>query len=205
MQTGDASLRAHERRQRQGALDERAAWLRARVRRGDLELDRLRLAAYLGDQAALSALSTELLVPGVQAQAADVANVDAFRAMLARPRAVALVHVPWSGPSHLSRRRFREVHAPILRGLAPELDIGLHVILPESFPGYADGETPPVFMWLMASFNGTEWSTPTTTGTGHILWLRDGKIVQTAHPTEVLDPTDFVRVTVRALGLSVDG
>jgi hypothetical protein len=203
--TGDARLRGHERLQQLGLLDERAAWMRARVRRGDLEVDRLRLAAYLGDEAARAALSTELLVPGVQAQAAEVADLQAFRAMLSRPRAVALVHVPWSGPSHLSRRRFREVHAPILRGLAPELDIGLHVLLPESFPGYADGETPPVFMWLMASFNGTEWSTPTTTGTGHLLWLRDGKIVETAHPTDVLDPTDFVRVTVRALGLGVEG
>ena len=55
----DTDLRALERRARAtGHVEDAAALLRARVRRGDLSPERLRLAAYAGDQAARAAEGT---------------------------------------------------------------------------------------------------------------------------------------------------
>lgn len=56
----DQDLRALERRARAtGHVDDAAAHLRARVRRGDLSPERLNLAAYAGDPAARAALGRE--------------------------------------------------------------------------------------------------------------------------------------------------
>lgn len=52
----DADLRELERRFREtGSVEDEAAWLRARVKTGDLEQSKLELAAYCGHQAAVEA------------------------------------------------------------------------------------------------------------------------------------------------------
>lgn len=60
----DEDVHELERRWREtGAVDDEAAWLRARVRTGALSHDCLRLAVWLGHPAAAAALADELEVP----------------------------------------------------------------------------------------------------------------------------------------------
>jgi hypothetical protein len=59
----DSTLRELERRfAASGSVEDEAAWLRARLRVGELSEDQLRLAAYLGDPATLRVTNFELPV-----------------------------------------------------------------------------------------------------------------------------------------------
>lgn len=170
------------------------------MRAGELSLDRLRLAAYLGDAAAEAALAgAPSMVAGVDAAPLEVADDAAFARVLGAERAVGVVHFPWSGYCHMSRRRFREVLAPVLRGLAPDTDVSLFVLLLDDFPRTETGAFLPA--------RCHEWVAEmqqVPTGAGEILWLRSGSLVRKEYPGAVAQPLEFVRATVEALSLVLD-
>lgn len=193
----DEVLRARERRASDPAG--RVAFLRERVRAGALSLDRLRLAAYLGDAAAEAALAgAPGMVAGVDAPVVDVADDAAFARVLEAERAVGMVFMQWSGPAHMFRRRFREVHAPVLRGLTPETQVGTFVLQPEHHGG---GD---ITRWLQEYQACFDPLNPLDSGAGEMFWVRERRILRAEHPATVLQPADFVRVTVDALGLGLD-
>ena len=80
----DERLRELERRwQETGAVEDKAAYLRARLRADDLERKRLELAAYLGDAAARDVLGADA-PPNYDAREAGTAADSSFATALVR-------------------------------------------------------------------------------------------------------------------------
>ncbi len=198
---------------------DRVAALRERVRAGALGLERLRFAAYLGDEAAVEALlagappvlealaGAPPVLEGVDEPAVmEVTDDAAFARVLEAERAVGMVFMSWSGPAHLYRRRLVEVHAPTLHGLTR--DVGVFVVHPEEAGASwgAPDEQSARFRWLRTSASRFAPLDPLMSGAGELWWARRGRIVRTAYPAPAgpLAPDEFIRATVEALGLGLD-
>jgi hypothetical protein len=172
----DASRREVERARAGGAFADRVALLRERVRAGVLALDRLRLAAYLGDPAAVEALTGAPLVVESADEPAVVEVTDdaAFARVLEAERAVGMVFMPWSGPAHLYRRRLVEVHAPTLHGLTR--GVGVFVVHPGEIGDTwsAPGEQSARDRWLRSSAPRFAPLDPLSSGAGELWWPGEG-------------------------------
>jgi hypothetical protein len=97
----DDRLRELERRWRQtGALGDRAAYLRERARSGQLEPERLRLAAFLGSEVAATALSEESSALG----SAGEMDLDSWVTEVAAYGVVALKRLAIAAANHVGHR-----------------------------------------------------------------------------------------------------
>ncbi|MCO5171415.1 MAG: hypothetical protein M9894_34365 [Planctomycetes bacterium] len=204
----DARLRDRE-RDAGREVGGRAAWLAERLRRGEVDPDRVRLAAYLGDAAALGVLGGPPRVEPVAGEVVEVVDDASFRWLSGVERAVGMIFLPWSGYAHLARRHFEEP-ACMLRSLAPRTRIDAIVLLPEGrAPGGgfgSEGVVPSIAAWLSqdVAWTGTD---PLSSGGGEFFWVRDGRLARVDYPVIPSSEdrlVEFVRVSVQALGLGLE-
>lgn len=179
---------------RVGSPADRARSLVDLLRVGRIDRDRLRLAAFLGDEAAKLAVDPLPAPTGEPAALPRVTPAE-WPALLERERVIVCVHMRWSGPSRAAATRLLPRRAALLHALMPDTEIATAIAEPDETANDA------ILGWVHAQPPDPDWN-PGVRGEGRFAWIVGGRLRAHLHPAETDDRT-FLATTVAAFGLGL--